>query len=629
MAGRIGIFDTETNGLLPSVTKIHCSVVKDIDSNEIRKFTPETIDLLPEYLNNFVSLIGHNCIAYDFPVLRKIFGYEYLGRKIDTLLISRLQRPNRKAPPNAPPGTFPHSVEGWGYRLGRGKVSFDAWEEYSPGMLHRCTEDVEIQHLIYKALLKEGEGEGWENAHRLNAKLFDLLQRQEEYGWLVDRHHLNRCFHILNHWIGRIDRAVAPKLPIIVEPLETKKDGEYRYVKKPFLKTGLPSSSVVSVFGEHGSQYIGGPFSRISFRPIDLDKSSEVKDFLLGLGWEPKEWNTDNVGKRSSPKLSKDDPFQGIEGGLGKLLVKRVQCKQRLGIIKGWEGLIRPDGRISPTISGVTTTSRLRHSGIVNVPKKDEDGKGAFFGRWMREIFIPHPGWVMVGCDSKGNQLRQLAARIGDPEFTKAALLDKKRDGIDFHEINRQFIDLSRTEAKNFFYGLIFGAGDNKLGKVMKKDAAAGKERKEYYFNRIPGLRVLIENLQAEWRKTAKLEYDPDLKRKVLKNGFITGLDGRPIQVESEHAVLNYLLQSDEAIQMAAAYCWFHHQVAKRGYIHGKDWGMLIWYHDEFQFECRPEIATELALLAEQSITWAGKFYKIPILHEGESKIGKNWKETH
>lgn len=621
---RLATFDIETDGLLPDVTKIHCAVIKDHDTKQIFKFTPSNIDTLVHKLDTFDCLCGHNCIGYDFPVLRKIFGYEYRGRKIDTLLVSRLQRPDRKSPPHYTGRAGPHSVEAWGYRVGRGKVDHQNWSEYSDAMLHRCSEDVEIQYLIYEALLKEGEGEGWENAHRLTAKLFDLLQRQEEYGWTIDKQHMDRCCFMLNHWISRIDRSVANRLPVVVEPLEAKKDGDYGYVRKPFLKTGHPSRTTVEYF-QSSCDVVGGPYSRVNFRPIDLDKSSEVKDFLLNLGWEPKEWNTNNVGEKTSPKLSKDDPFEGITGGLGKLLVKRVQCKQRRGIIEGWTSLIRDDGKISPTYSGLAATGRLRHSGIVNVPSEGR----AFFGGWMRKIFTCRHGWALVGCDSKGNQLRQLAARIGDEEFTKAALLDKRRDGIDFHEINRQFIGLTRTEAKNFFYGLIFGAGDSKLGKVMKKDAAAGKERKEYYFNRIPGLRVLINKLQAEWRETAKLEYDPDLKRKVLKNGFIRGLDGRPVQVESEHAVLNYVLQSDEAIQMATAFCWFHFQVAKRGYVHGKDWGMLIWYHDEFQFECRPEISEELARLAEQSITWAGKYYNIPILHEGESKIGRNWMETH
>ena len=621
----LATFDIETDGLLPELTRVWCGVVKDHDDGSVKRFTPSNIKNLTSCLGEYSTLISHNGIDFDFPALKKVFGWEYHGRKIDTLLISRLQRPNRKLPPHAPSGMGPHSVGAWGWRLGRGKVDHEDWSQFSDAMLHRCEEDVEIQYLIYQALLKEGEGEGWEGAHRLTAKLFHHLQRQEEYGWTVDNVHIDRCLSTLDRWIHRVDLALATRLPLITETLETKKDGEYNYVRKPFRKDGSYSKVVTDYFISDG-RYIGGPFSRVAFRPVNLDKNTEVKQFLLNLGWEPTEWNTNNVGERTSPKLSKNDKFDGVQGGLGKLLVKRVQCKQRRGIIEGWRNLIREDGRIPPTYSGLASTGRLRHSGIVNVPS--EEG-GTFFGKWMRQIFIARPGWVMVGCDSKGNQLRQLASHLQDEEFTKTVLFGTKEDGTDLHAFNQKLIERTRTEAKNFFYGLLFGAGDGKIGKVIKKGPAEGKALKEYYFERFPSFKVLIQNLQEQWRVTAKLEFDARLGRKVLKNGYITGLDGRPILVESEHQVLVYLLQSDEAIQMAAAYCWMHMAMEKNGYVYGKDWGMLIWYHDEFQLECRPEISEHTVKLAEQSISWAGSYYNIRCPHEGDAKVGNNWAETH
>jgi len=80
---------------------------------------------------------------------------------------------------------------------------------------------------------------------------------------------------------------------------------------------------------------------------------------------------------------------------------------------------------------------------------------------------------------------------------------------------------------------------------------------------------------------------------------------------------------------MAAAYCWFHTQMARRGYRWGTDYGTVIWMHDEYQFECRKSISKEAAHIACESIAWAGRFYNMGIEHEGESKIGKNWFETH
>ena len=575
-------------------------------------------------------MVTHNGIGFDFPALRKVYGWEYRGEKYDTLLVSRFQRPRRKTSPNSK-GASPHSLAAWGYRVGRGKPDHEDWSRFSDAMLHRCTEDVEILALVFAALQTEGKGEGWDNAHRLNFKLFENLQNQEEYGWLVDQPYMDRCLHYLNRWIDHIDRAVSVQLPLVVEIKETKKEGEYGWVKRPFKKDGTYSSSVERWLDNSDGRVdmdrpVGGPFSRINFRLIDLDKNKEVKDYLLDLGWKPAEWNTNNAKQRTSPKLSKDDPFEGIRGGLGKLVAKRVQCKARRGIIEGWKASIRDDGRIPSRVTGLATTGRAKHAGIVNVPSPHSN---AFFAKWMRSIFIAKPGWVLVGCDSKGNQIRQLAARMGDPEFTEAVLHGNQEDGTDLHSLNqKQSGAPSRSRAKNFFYGFIFGAGDGKIGQVVDGTAADGKALRERYLNELPGLKKLIEDATEEWRRSAKKWFNKRYNRMEYSDGWIRGLDGRPILVEKEHMILCYFLQSDEAIQMAAAYNVWHKWMNQR-WPYKEMWGTVIWMHDEWQWECHPEIAEASGELASEAIAWAGRYYNISVPHEGEYTIGRNWYETH
>ena len=113
------------------------------------------------------------------------------------------------------------------------------------------------------------------------------------------------------------------------------------------------------------------------------------------------------------------------------------------------------------------------------------------------------------------------------------------------------------------------------------------------------------------------------------RNGYIKGLDGRPIQVDSEHKILVSILQSDEAIQMSAAYIKFNDDLGRAGYTRGVDYEPYIWMHDEFQVGCRPDISGRVGELAAQSITWAGNYFKIACPHEGEINIGNNWGETH
>jgi len=248
--------------------------------------------------------------------------------------------------------------------------------------------------------------------------------------------------------------------------------------KKPFKKDGTYTLHVSNYIGDDIIP-VSGPFSRVAFRVVDLDKPVEIKNFLLDLGWVPKEWNEDGNGTPTSPKLSKDDPFEGIKGGLGKLIAKRVQCKHRLSNLNGWTTLIREDGRIPAKVSGFASTGRIRHKDIVNVPSPHS---GAFFARQMREIFIARPGWVMVGADSKGNQIRQLAARMGDEEYMTAACQDKDRDGTDFHEYNMALCgDIPRSRAKNFFYGYIFGARAPTIAKQIKGTTAEAQRLIDLY----------------------------------------------------------------------------------------------------------------------------------------------------
>lgn len=621
-------FDSEANGFLDTVTHAWCIVVKDHSTGERHSFGPDAIPAALDLLSSADVLIGHGSIDYDFPMLRKCYGWEFGGTKVDTLLMSRLQRPDRKAPPNCPNKRAPHGVEAWGYRLGHRKVEHEEWDRYTPEMLHRCEEDCEIQYEIFHALIEEGKGEGWRPAHMMNHRLFDLLQRQEEHGWFVDVPYMDYCIHQLDRWIVRISNAVFPRLPMLVEVGEGKESGQYKWVKKPFKKDGSYSATVIDYWGNINCAMVGGPYTRVSFRPVDLDSNAETKDYLINCGWEPVEWNYNkNTGEKTSPKLSKDDPMEGIQGSLGRLIAKRVKCRHRKGTLEGLRAAVDANGVIHPAISGIASTGRMKHQLVVNIPSVDA---GAFYAKQMRSCFRARPGMVMVGADSKGNQIRQLAARMDDPEFTKVVLFGTKEEDNDLHSYNRKLSGVkTRTLAKNFFYGFIFGAQDAKIGKVIGGSKEDGARLRAHYLKELPALKVLIDKLTAEWFATAKKYYNEKWGKWEARDGYITGLDGRPILVDSEHKILNYALQSDEAIQLAYGYILVHQRMAERGYNLHKDWSMLIWYHDEYQTETRPEIAKELGQIMCDAIRDAGLFFNIACPHGGDYVIGNNWAETH
>lgn len=627
---KIFVFDTEANNLYPAVDRIHCGVFSSLDGKEVYKYSPSFMEDMMEFMDSCDVLIGHNVIGYDFPMMKKVLGYEYKGKVVDTLIMSRLLNPNRRTPPHAlNQRAGPHSIYSWGVRVGVDKPEHNDWDEYSAAMLHRCSEDVEINRLTYHALMEEAKGSKWRDAFLLTFKLFQNLQEQEDYGWLVDQDLMHKNITILEKMMQDIDDEVVPQLTFILEIQETKKAGVYAYVKKPFLKSGLYSESTQRFISElqldGADRPVLGCYSRISFRKVDVNSRNETVAFLLEQGWEPREWNFNKeTGERTSPKLSKDDPFDGVEGQVGKLVAKRVQCRHRKSLIEGLFGLVRGDGRIASAVAGVAVTGRLKHRGIVNIPQAK-----SFFGKELRSMFIAAPGKVLVGCDSDACQIRMLAGRMNDPQYTETVVNGQKEDGTDMHTVNMKAAGLpDRDTAKTFFYGFLFGSGDAKTGKIVKGSAARGKQLKEDFLKGLPKLGELLERLQLEWKSTAKKRFNAKFGRVEYYNGTVTGLDGRPIMIASEHAVLVYILQSDESIMMAAAYNKMLSDLKKK-YIYGKQFAPVIWMHDEVQFECDPEIAEDVGRIAANAITWAGKYFNINCPHKGDFNIGKSWAETH
>lgn len=626
------IFDLEANGFLNEATKVHCGVFSSLDGKDIRRFSPLDgvgyVAAMLAFMDTTTCLITHNGFGYDFPLLKKLYKYEYKGEKLDTLVMSRLQSPKRSVPPHCPVKNKPHSVETWGYRVGLGKPEHNDWEAFSKEMFYRCESDVEIQRLTYHYLIKEQKEHNWTRALKLSNRLFEILQKQEEYGWLVDRDWMDKSVSMLSHWMRKIDTVLDPQLPTTLEIEEIKVKGEYKYVKEPFKINGAYNANMVKWFASIGidpsTRMVGGPFSRVFFRRISLNKPSEIKDYLLSQGWEPLEWNTNDDGERTSPKLDKNDPFEGIEGRIGQLVARYIQCKSRRAIIEGWFDVIRPDGRIPSVVNNLAETGRATHRNIVNVPNGE-----AFFGKWMRKIFICKKGWKLVGTDSAGCQIRMLAARMNDSAYTKVVLNGDKDNGTDIHSVNMRAAGLdSRGQAKTFFYGFLFGAGDAKTGKVVRGTAEDGRRLKSQFLAELPALGELLEKLIKEWRSNAKTRPSKWGRGVEYYDGYVVGLDGRPIFIKSEHAVLVYILQSDEAIMMACAYCWLYKELTTK-YKWGEDFGIVSWYHDEYTVECREEIAEDVAKIAEECIVRAGKYYNIACPHAGEASIGDSWYSIH
>lgn len=663
------IIDIEANGLLHQATMMHCLVAKCIDTGEVWKFYNDGREFwwrdATEFLDMCTTIIAHNGITFDYPFLKKMLGWipSPDTEMLDTLVMSRHLNADRSFVEGSKGG--PHSVESWGLRLGRWKPDHTDWSVFSMAMLHRCAEDVEIQHLIYLELLREADvinpklsifdpeaygPSNWSRSMRNEHLSATIMFEQEESGCYFDKESAEKHLVTLDKYVEEIEDDILSNVA------QTPKQKGVS-VNKPFKKNGEYTKAVLQWYGEIvGSTpdaepvyeirdgLVAGPFSRVGWTLLNLGSDVQVKRWLDTLGWVPTQWNFskkefehDGKPKRTSPKLTPDS-FDSLPNGLGDSLKRRSMASHRRSQIAGWVGHTRDDHRISASANAQgTNTGRMKHRVVANIPKasayynKEDDNdprngellyfpekQGVFFGTEMRDLFCASPGKVLVGRDAAGIELRCFAHYINDQGYTDIIL------NGDIHTHNQEMAGLStRDQAKTFIYAFLYGAGDAKIGSIVLPDGtlaeqkAKGTALKNAFLTANPRLKQLIKDV-----------------KKACRRGWLRGLDGRKIMMRSfdgriqEHKALNTLLQCAGAVIMTEARIWVHQQLKERNLLNNGAVKVLD-YHDEETYECDPEVADEVAEILVESIKWAGTKLKLNCPLDAGAQIGATWACIH
>ena len=135
------VFDIECNGLLDTVTKIHCLSCAEVNGRF--SGTAYSEEDIKDFFSHDYLYIGHHVIGYDFKALEKIYGIKRPKHIFDTLAWSWYLFPDRAE----------HGLESWGEDFGVPKPKIDNWqdltiEEYA----HRCEEDVKINTKLYELI---------------------------------------------------------------------------------------------------------------------------------------------------------------------------------------------------------------------------------------------------------------------------------------------------------------------------------------------------------------------------------------------------------------------------------------------------------------------------------------------
>ena len=107
-------------------------------------------------------------------------------------------------------------------------------------------------------------------------------------------------------------------------------------------------------------------------------------------------------------------------------------------------------------------------------------------------------------------------------------------------------------------------------------------------------------------------------------NGWLPGLDGRAVFVNSDYQALNYLLQSAEGITCKAAVSYAMNKIEAEGL----DAYPTLFYHDEQAWVVREDQAERVKEILEESFREGPKAFGVEIM-DGEGEIGSNYAEVH
>ncbi len=427
--------DLESDGLDP--TRIWCVVTRENGVNQIHT-SPET---LSEALRSSVSVVGHNLIGYDLPVLNRLWGLSVASERIiDTLVLSRLADPSKSGG---------HSLRNWGNELGFPKGDHNDWTCLSADMIKYCIRDVELTEAVHQKLMKDMECFSSASLD-LEHQVQFITSQQEKNGWTLDQQLAHELCATFKERMNVIEDDLQNKFPPIVHERYSEKTGRRLKDKVETFNVGS-RQQIAKRLGELGAVFgktteKGNPIVDESvLETIDLPEAKAVSEYLM--------------------------------------------LQKRYAQVHSWLDHVNEDtGRVhGRVISNGAVTGRMTHQNpnMAQIPASSKP-----YGEECRSCWTVPSGTKLVGFDASGLELRMLAHYMNDKEFTNVLLRE------DVHTRNQMAAGLAnRDQAKTFIYAFLYGAGDAKIGTIVGGSARDGAGLKERFLRNTPSLESLRERV--------------------------------------------------------------------------------------------------------------------------------------
>lgn len=391
---------------------------------------------------------------------------------------------------------------------------------------------------------------------------------------------------------------------------------------------------------EDNTDYVVGPFTRVSFETSKLTQHEVVKGFLIKLGLKyVEEWNIkkDSEGQIvradqrmvvryppkaapehqlvkiikkgepivTSPKLSEKD-YEQLPEGLGQKIGQYNTVVHRRRFLsnvkdpenKGLLAYVREDGRIPTGVNTFnTSTGRSSHRVWVNAP-----GEGSYLGEEIRKCIIAEEDKVLVGADMKSAQLAIAAYYAKNSVYYDAVA--SGQEVIKLEDGTEKYLGESAHCFSARAFGLVSEqewqlAVKQQEETLLKTISLKRKKSKGASFGVIFGcsgkkLATMLDIPESEGNEKKEMflkqmglqgvaDWLKLCKTKyAYKKGFFIPIPfGYWVYCKSDHKAINYLIQGTEAVCQKIAVNYFEKEKLTRGIEADK----ILDYQDEFLCE--------------------------------------------
>ena len=627
---RYTIFDIETDGLLDTVSVIHClSAAIYEDNNLIEEVNLTDYNDIIDFLDAQPLIVGHNIVRYDLPVLKKLLDYTYPGSKYDTLALSWYLYPDRKE----------HGLESWGETVGIPKPYISDWENLDiADYINRCSTDVVINTIIFGnflAYLKDIYVD--KDYNRLMAYLtwkLDCAAEQEEYPLTIDREYCKRTLDTLNTLIEERKTALIAAMPKQVKYAIKTQPSKMFTVKGELTKAGIAWLELLSDNDLEAD--FDGEISVIKTTEEPNPTSiSQLKSWLFSLGWTPTVFKhaPNKAGDiRAIPQLQNNDKklcpnivvlaetYPVLDNLKGLFMLQH-----RVGVLEGFLECSNEQGKMVSQVAGFTNTLRFKHKKpVANLPSVDKP-----YGKEIRgAIIAPDDNHLFCGSDmsSLEDTTKQHYMYFYDPDYvtqmrvpgfdphldiavlsgmlTSEQVADHKlfestegKEGTSYKKV--------RTKAKIVNFSGVYGAGPPKIALTTGMSLEEATSLHKTYWERNKAVKQVTNDAVYKDVRGQMWLYNP-----------VSGLWYSLRQPKDRFSTLN---------QGTGVYCFDTHirNVRQQGIK------ISLQYHDEIGFTFLKTEQQQVKDKLNKAIAITNQVLKLNVPLGISIDIGKNYAESH